>query len=171
MQQEIFNCTGLIYDLLIPQSREYSVFILLFEVISGMLSWFNVYFIYLFIIVLYIKTFNQMLIENAMDIKILKCRILKFCHMGFVGRDRIIKLILKGLLLYLEPNRYLERGGFLLDDKSCMDMYMKLNVYLKSTGSFPDIFGVFKRIAYNNVILIVFVIIFLCLKKHTRLCK
>jgi len=85
------------------------------------------------------STMQKISIQNNMRIHIIKCQIVKRCNIHFIQNDRKWLLFLKGLF-FLEPLKYFnEIKGFLIQDKTCINLYVYLNVISNKKPSFFNV--------------------------------
>jgi hypothetical protein len=68
--------------------------------------------------------------ERLLNLKILRCKLFKECHLNYIPDDKKYILFLKGLI-FLQPQKYFsEINGFLIEDKTCIKLYKNIvNIY------------------------------------------
>jgi hypothetical protein len=87
----------------------------------------------------FVNTMEKINIQNKAKIHIIKCQIFKRCNVHFIQDDRKWLLFLKGLF-FLEPLKYFnEIKGFIIQDQTCINLYVYLNVISNKKPSFLNI--------------------------------
>lgn len=161
------NCTTIISVLLNGKVQyKYNIILLIIQIIIGIASIFYLKYILLLIIIIYIQEYLEILSKLNLSMEILKCSINQLCYGPSVNFDRKLKLIIKGIILYLEPFRYFS-DGYLILDSVCLNMYHDINKYLTEIAALPSFIDVTKHLLYKNYLffLIIFIIIVLYKKK------